>query len=228
MKVLKSLIDLFYPKTCVHCDVYLLQEETILCTKCRFDLPLFTAKSEQNNLITKTFEGKMNVEAAYSLLYFRKHGITKSLIHDLKYKGNQEVGEFLAYLTYDQIKNFKVFSTVDYIVPVPLHRKKLRKRGYNQLTYFGETLSNLLSVQYKTSVLKRGLATKTQTLKSRFDRFLTSKEKFYISNTDTFKNKHVLLIDDVITTGATLESCMQELCKTSGIKISILTMAYTE
>ena len=122
----------------------------------------------------------------------------------------------------------KEFSTVDFIVPVPIHAKKKKIRGYNQVTKFGECLSMHLNVPLNEDVLIRQSATKTQTLKSRFERFNDLESKFSARNTAVFKEKHILIIDDVITTGATLEACAQELLKTPGIKISILTMSYTE
>lgn len=228
MKLLENFINLFYPKICVHCETHLLQDEDILCTNCRFDLPFTHSTEIIKNDVYNSFNGKIPIESAFSLLYFRKESITKSLIHDLKYKDNQDVGKFLAYLTFARIKAFEVYKSIDAIIPVPLHPKKERKRGYNQLTLFGKTLASLLYTSYNTAILRRGLQTKTQTLKSRFERFTSNQSKFYIDDFSTLENKHVLLIDDVITTGATLEACAHELLKIKNIRISVLTMAYTE
>jgi len=163
-----------------------------------------------------------------SFLFYRRKGKTKTLIHHLKYKSNQQIGEFIGDWFGSILKSAKQFSDIDFIIPVPLHPKKLKSRGYNQLTTFGLTLAKQLNTSYCPYVLVRTSATKTQTFKQRFERFSNTETKFSVIDYTFFKNKHVLLIDDVITTGATLESCCKELLKTDNIKISIVTMAYTE
>ena len=228
MKLLKDLFYLFYPNICANCNEQLLQNEKVICTFCRHDLPLTNFQSYTKNKVSRIFSGRITIEKAYSLLFFRKQGITKNLIHDLKYKGNEEVGVFFGNWIGEIVAKNKEFSTVDFIVPVPIHAKKKKIRGYNQVTKFGKCLSMYLKVPLNEDVLIRQSATKTQTLKSRFERFNDLESKFLARNTSIFKEKHILIIDDVITTGATLEACAQELLKTPGIKISILTMSYTE
>ena len=228
MKLLKDLFYLFYPNICANCKEQLLQNEKVICTFCRHDLPLTNFQSYTKNKVSRIFSGRITIEKAYALLFFRKQGITKNLIHDLKYKGNEEVGVFFGNWIGEIVAKNKEFSTVDFIVPVPIHAKKKKIRGYNQVTKFGECLSMHLKVPLNEDVLIRQSATKTQTLKSRFERFNDLESKFSAKNTSIFKEKHILIIDDVITTGATLEACAQELLKTPGIKISILTMSYTE
>jgi competence protein ComFC len=228
MKLLKDLFYLFYPNICANCNEQLLQNEKVICTFCRHDLPLTNFQSYTKNKVSRIFSGRITIEKAYALLFFRKQGVTKNLIHDLKYKGNEEVGVFFGNWIGEIVAKNKEFSTVDFIVPVPIHAKKKKIRGYNQVTKFGECLSMHLKVPLNEAVLIRQSATKTQTLKSRFERFNDLESKFSAKNTSIFKEKHILIIDDVITTGATLEACAQELLKTPGIKISILTMSYTE
>lgn len=228
MKLLKDFFDLFYPNICANCKEQLLQNEKVICTFCRHDLPLTNFKSYTRNKVSSIFSGRITIEKAYALLFFRKQGITKNLIHDLKYKGNESVGVFFGNWIGEIVAKNKEFSTVDFIVPVPIHAKKKKVRGYNQVTKFGECLSMHLKVPLNEDVLIRQSATKTQTLKSRFERFNDLESKFSARNTSIFKEKHILIIDDVITTGATLEACAKELLKTPGIKISILTMSYTE
>ena len=228
MKLLKDLFYLFYPNICANCSEQLLQNEKVICIFCRHDLPLTNFQSYTKNKVSRIFSGRITIEKAYSLLFFRKQGVTKNLIHDLKYKGNEEVGVFFGNWIGEIVAKNKEFSTVDFIVPVPIHAKKKKIRGYNQVTKFGECLSMHLKVPLNEDVLIRQSATKTQTLKSRFERFNDLESKFSARNTSVFKEKHILIIDDVITTGATLEACAQELLKTPGIKISILTMSYTE
>ncbi|WP_317168364.1 MULTISPECIES: ComF family protein [unclassified Polaribacter] len=180
------------------------------------------------NKITKTFYGRIIIEKANSLLFYRKTGITKKLIHELKYKGNEEVGVFFGNWLGEILIENNEFLDVDVIIPVPLHPKKRRERGYNQVSKFGETLSHHLEKPFVENILLRTSTSKTQTFKARFERFNNNDTKFQLSNLTALKNKHILLIDDVITTGATLEACAKELQKIEGVKISILTMAYTE
>ena len=228
MKILTDFFRLFYPELCVNCDHQLTHNEHLLCTFCRHDLPVINYSNYKDNIVSNIFYGRVTIEKANSLLYFRKESITKKLIHQLKYKGNEEIGSFIGDWWGEILKKNNEFSEVHVIIPVPLHPKKLKQRGYNQVTKFGERLSFHLKKPFIEDILLRTSTSKTQTFKARFERFNNIDTKFQVKDTSTYKNKHILLIDDVITTGATLESCAKELQKTHGIKISILTMAYTE
>jgi competence protein ComFC len=228
MKILNDFFRIFYPDLCVNCENQLEKNENTICTFCRHDLPLTNFTNYSENKIAKTFYGRIIIEKANTLLFYRKEGITKKLIHELKYKGNEEIGSFFGNWLGEILKQNNEFSDINLIVPVPLHPKKLKQRGYNQVSKFGEKLSYHLNKPFLENVLLRTSTSKTQTFKARFERFNNNETKFQSNNTSSFKNKHILLIDDVITTGATIESCAKELQKTEGVKISILTMAYTE
>jgi ComF family protein len=228
MKLLKDLRTLFYPEICANCKQQLIQNEKIICTFCRHDLPLTNFKSYTKNKINTIFYGRVTIEKAFALLFLRKKGITKNLIHQLKYKGVEEIGVFFGDWIGEILLENQEFSKVDFIIPVPIHTRKKKIRGYNQVTKFGQCLEQHLKTPFIEGVLVRRSATATQTLKSRFERFNDLDTKFSLINSVIFENKHILIIDDVITTGATLEACALELLKTTGIKISILTMAYTE
>lgn len=228
MRFLKDLFYLFYPKTCVICDDRLIENEVTICTLCRHDLPLTNFINYTDNKATQAFYGRILIEKAFSLLFYRKKGSTQKLVHDLKYKGNEEIGVFFGNWLGEILKENKEFSAIDYIIPVPLHPKKLRERGYNQVTKFGQTISKHLNIDYLENYLVRISSTKTQTFKARFERFNNIDTKFLLTEPSFFDNKKVLLIDDVITTGATLEACAKEFLKSKNCSISILTMAYTE
>lgn len=228
MKILKSVFRLFYPELCANCENQLTENESLVCLFCRHDLPLTNFTDYSENKITKAFYGRVAIEKANTLLFYRKEGIAKKLIHELKYKGNEEIGNFFGNWLGEILKENNEFSTIDFIIPVPLHPKKLRQRGYNQVTKFGERVSHHLKKPFVENVLLRTSTSKTQTFKARFERFNNNDTKFEVKEATLLKNKHVLLIDDVITTGATLEACAKELQKIEGVKISILTMAYTE
>ena len=228
MQFLKDFFYLFYPKLCAICENKLVTNENILCTYCRHDLPLTGYTDYRKNKVTEIFYGRVPIEKGMSLFFFRKKGKVKALIHQLKYKGNEEIGSFIGNWFGELLSESKEFEGVDYIIPVPLHKNKFKKRGYNQVTKFGETLSVILNIPYKEQLLIRASSTKTQTLKQRFDRFINIDTQFLLTDVSYCKDKHILLIDDVITTGATLEACSKELLKTKGIQISIATMAFTE
>lgn len=228
MNLLKELFYLFYPRACITCQNTLVSNEILICLNCRHDLPIICYNNFEKNDISKLFKGKIPIYKAASFLSFTKVGKTKKIIHHLKYKGRQEIGTFIGDWFGKILWDSKQFNEIDYIIPVPLHRKRLRERGYNQLTTFGESLSEQLNIKYLENILIRTGATKTQTFKKRIERFKNTDTKFVLLNNQIFENKHVLLIDDVVTTGATLEACCKELLKTKGIKISIVTMAITQ
>lgn len=228
MLFLKDILHLFYPNLCVSCSTSLLKSERILCAFCRHDLPIINTNNFNNNEITNAFYGRINIKKATSFLYFNKKNSTQKLIHQLKYKGNQEVGTFIGNWFGSNLKEHHFFNDIDCIIPVPLHPKKEKTRGYNQLTTFGKSLSEIANIVYKDELLLRISSTKTQTLKERFERFSNSNTVFHLTNTSALKNKHILLIDDVITTGATIEACCNELLKTENITISIATISYTQ
>jgi len=210
---------LFFPEFCLGCNVLLIKEEKKICITCRHDLPAIDLKLNNSDFLNLVFYGRVTLQESASLLYFRKSGKVQNIIHNLKYKGREDVGILLAK---------KRFQTIDAIVPVPLHKKKLRQRGYNQLTTFGMRLAEIYQKPYVEDVLVRKYANTSQTFKDAFSRWMNVKEIFDVQNTEILTNKHVLLIDDVITTGATLEACSIALLKINGVKISILTLAKAE
>lgn len=228
MQFLRDILELFYPKLCATCANSLLNNELVVCLLCRYDFPVIEITDFKNNQVMSAFYGRVPLQNAVSFLYFRKKGKAKTLIHLLKYKGRQEIGTFLGDWFGYELQQSNQLDDIDYIVPVPLHPKRLKERGYNQLTTFGQRLSLALSTSYMPNVLLRNEATKTQTLKQRFERFDNVTTKFKLTDTSIFNNKHVLLIDDVITTGATIEACCNELLKAKNITISVATIAYTE
>ncbi len=226
--IFKDLLNLFYPNICYGCQKPLLKSEDVLCSFCRHNLPIINIKNFENNEIINSFYGKIPIKKASSFLYFRRKSISQELIHQLKYKGKQNIGSFIGKWFGSTLKETDFFNNIDYIIPVPLHHKKMKTRGYNQLTEFGKELSKISNIPYLKSILLRGTTENTQTLKQRFERFSNTKSSFYISDTNFLENKNILLIDDVITTGATLEACCNELLKTKNITINIATICYTK
>ena len=228
MQFLIDIRNIFYPDICLGCETVLTVNENTLCTTCLFDLPLTNYLKTNNSSIEKIFFGRIKIEKATALLFYHKKGITQKIIHNLKYKGYEEIGVYLGNWLGKEIKKSKYFNTIDYIIPVPLHKKRLKSRGYNQVTKFGERLAFYLEKPFIKNVLVRQSASLTQTKKSRVDRWKNVKELFFLNDETIFENKHVLIIDDIITTGATIESCANELFKTKNITISVVVMAVTE
>ena len=194
--MVKYLLNLLFPKLCMGCDSLLLQNEKIICTNCNHHLPYTNHHILAGNDTTKKFYG---ISAA--MLYFHQKGIVQNLIHNLKYKKHQEIGTLLGKWYAKDLESVANIKTVSEIIPVPLHKKRLEERGYNQITTFCEALSKELKIPYNPNLLYR---------------------------TEADSNKHFLLVDDVMTSGATLEACAKALLKIPNSKVSIVTIAYTQ
>lgn len=223
--VFKSIIDLFFPKVCAGCHSLLLTNETVLCTVCRHEIPLTQYHLHTNNEAVKKFYGKIDIQHASAFLYYNKKGIVQELIHNLKYKGHQQIGTVLGEWYVEDLKKVIPETPFDVIIPVPLHPKKFRERGYNQVSTFGRALSKGLNVAYADTVLYRKKYSKTQSKKDLLGRSENIENLFDVIDSEKNHNKHFLLIDDVLTTGATLEACCRALLKIPGARISIACMA---
>ena len=220
-----NLLNLFFPKVCLGCKSYLGDNEVHLCVNCRHQLPLTNFHFNQNKTIHNILYGRVKLEQATALLYFTKKGIVQQLLHNLKYRGHEEIGSFLGKWLGDELKQIEDFKAIDIVIPVPLHKSKIKKRGYNQVSKFGIEIANALQIGYNSSVLQKISNTKTQVFKDRLMRTSETKTIFSINDTQLLKGKHILLVDDIITTGATIEACATALNAIENIKISIATMA---
>lgn len=223
--MLKNLLNLFFPKVCYACSHLLTDNENHICTTCRHNLPVTDFHFENNNTVEKVFYGRIKLEQATALLKFEKKGIVQQLLHNLKYRSHETISKVLGEWLGNELKNVEAYSTIDIVIPVPLHKNKLRKRGYNQVAKFGVEIAKALNAEYIDSVLVKTTATKTQVFKKRISRWNNSNEVFAIKNKVLIKGKHILLVDDIITTGATIESCVNILIKAEDVKISVATMA---
>lgn len=222
-----DLLNLFYPQICNCCGSELLGKENIICTSCLHKLPLTGFHLDNENAVKKVFTGRLDIENATALLYFRKKGMVQELIHNLKYRGHREISTYLGDWYGELLADTSQFGTIQAVIPVPLHPKKLRSRGFNQVEGFGKAIANKLQIEYLDDVLVKKSTTRSQTLKNRLARWGQIEETFMIENTQKAENKHLLLVDDLITTGATLEACTHKLQKINGVKISMATMAIT-
>ncbi|GAA3570294.1 ComF family protein [Snuella lapsa] len=221
----KSLVNLFFPKVCYACLNLLQDNEETVCVDCRHNLPVTNYHFNNDNSVLKVFYGRVKVENATALLRFEKKGIVQQLIHGLKYRGYESVGVFLGQWLGNELKTIQAYSTVEMVIPVPLHKNKLKKRGYNQVAKFGQHIAAVLNCNYNDEVLVKITNMKSQVNKKRFARWQNNETLFALQTPETIENKHILLIDDIITTGATLEACINVLNQAQNVKISVATMA---
>jgi ComF family protein len=227
---LKSLLDdfiiLFYPSLCAGCQASLVRGEEVICICCQADLPKTGFEKIMDNQVSQLFWGRAEIQLATAFCGFDKGGIMQHFMHQLKYKGSKEVGEMLGKLLGNDLKSSRPYLEIDLIIPVPLHPKRERKRGYNQSTEIGRGISAAMNKPLITGNLIRNHYSETQTNKGRFERWENVKELFSVKNPESLEGKHILLIDDVVTTGSTLEACANVLLKVPGVRVSIATLAY--
>tara|TARA_R110000868_G_scaffold37619_1_gene132822 strand:+ start:2303 stop:2923 length:621 start_codon:yes stop_codon:yes gene_type:complete len=199
--------------------------EHAVCTNCRNELPVTNFHFNNDDTVLKVFYGRVKIENATALLRFEKKGIVQQLIHGLKYKGHESIGVFLGDWLGGELKTVKIYNSIDIVIPVPLHQKKLKKRGYNQVAKFAQHIANALEVSYRDDILLKVTNTESQVLKQRLARWNNTNELFLLENKQDIANKHILLVDDLITTGATMEACITVLNQAENIKISVVSMA---
>lgn len=224
--MLSDFIALLFPHVCVSCGKSLYKNEESICTYCAYYLPRTNFHLDSNNPVAKIFWGRVAIYSAAAYYGFNKGGKVQHLIHQLKYKGQKHIGSTVGSLYGLELKYCEDFNTVDVVVPVPLHPKRQKKRGYNQSDSFAQGLAESMQVAVDLKTLYRALESETQTKKSRFLRWQNVESLFQLHNPGVLEGKHILLVDDVITTGATLEACAHTLLQVPGVKVSVVTIAY--
>lgn len=218
-------IDLLYPNLCLICNESLMSTESQLCLSCFSKMPKTNYHLLQDNPVEKRFWGKVPVERATSFLFFQKGSDFQKLIHELKYRGNKEVGVTMGKFAAADLLDSDDFKSIDLIVPVPLHEKKEAKRGYNQSEMICNGLAEILGMPVVTDNLYRTAENTTQTRKSVFERYENTLGIFGLKNPAEFEGKHILIVDDVLTTGSTVEACIQALLQAKNTRISVFTLA---
>jgi ComF family protein len=228
--MIKALLDLFYPRLCVVCEHTLLDDEEHLCMKCEYNLPVTNCFEVAENEVYLMFRSQAKISFAGSSLYFKKGGGVQNILHQIKYKENGKLAVYLSRLFASDIQEFlkKSEEGVDCLIPVPIHHRKKRKRGYNQSELIANGLSSIMDIPVETKVLRSSRKKSTQTRKSRFDRWLNTSRAFQVKDLQKLEGKHVLLVDDVITTGSTLLRCIAELQKIPELRISIYSLAVAD
>ena len=227
-RLVSDFICLLYPDLCNGCGIQLFHGERQICSKCLYDLPYTDFDQYSDNPIAKLFWGRIRCHNAMAMLYFRKESKVQNLIHRLKYKNQTSVGLVLGRLLGERLLQSDNYFDADLIIPIPLHPKKERIRGYNQSTFIAEGIAEILNIPVSHTNLIRQKNTESQTKKSRYQRFENMQCVFMVSDPESLKDKHILLIDDVITTGATFEACGAILLGHSIKKLGIVALAYTE
>lgn len=226
--ILSDFFNLFFPKICVGCHEELLRGEKILCQKCLYGLPKTNYHKVIDNDIKFSFNIDSNITFAAAYCYYTKKGVFQEIIHNFKYKQQKQVGTLLGLLFGKDLAKTSHFQTIDKIVPVPLHARKYKKRGYNQSEYIARGLSKALDKPVLTDSLIRKIYTQTQTKKNAEERWENVKEAFAIQNTGQLKNQHILLVDDVLTTGSTLKACSNVILQVENTKVSIATLGIAQ
>lgn len=225
MKLFKSLVNLLFPRVCAACGNLLLEGEETVCTTCRFLLPKTGYENNPNNPLAQIFFGQMPFNAVSAEFFFSKSGKVQHLIHGLKYNHCRENGIFLGREIGKSLLKAADYQGINYIIPIPLHPKKEKIRGYNQSHVIAEGISETMDIPIAEKCLVRKVFTDTQTKKSREERWNNVKDIFDVINPLQLTGNHVLLVDDVLTTGATLMSAGKALMQVEGIKISVVTAA---
>jgi ComF family protein len=220
------MLNLIFPKVCCHCKAPLSRSEEVLCAECIHSLPIAGYHKTGSGILKEKFYGRIAVQNATALLYFQKKGMVQELLHSLKYRGRKEIGVFFGKWLGAELAENPLYAEIDAVIPVPLHKQKLKKRGYNQVESFAKEIAIALQVPYLDNVLVKISKSGSQVFKTRVLRF-EAEEVFVAQNLEEIKNKHILLVDDIVTTGATLEKCTLQLLKADEVKISIATIATT-
>ncbi len=223
-----NFVNLFYPRVCNACGRPLFRSEEVICTRCLFRLPQTNFHLHKENPISRIFWGRVPIYSATSFLFFNKGGKVQHLIHRLKYKRKPEVGIYLGRQLGFQLMDSPLFREVDIILPVPLHPKKEYIRGYNQSAKIAHGLEQSMTARFQPDNLIRKVHSSSQTKKSRYSRWENVKGIFDIKKPALLQGKHILLVDDVITTGATLEACSETILQVPDVKLSVASLAYAQ
>ncbi len=218
---LTQLVELFYPNLCFACQQSHAAPKSAMCIRCEFHIVPTQYHTMEDNPVMERFAGRVQLAHATTCFEFTKGGLLQQLIHQLKYKNEPQVGVELGRIFGRMLKETAPYDTVDYIIPVPLHPKKQHKRGYNQAAMIAQGLAEGMQKEWSEKYLIRNTNTATQTKKSRLDRFANVQNAFDVVQAEALEGKHLLLVDDVITTGATLEACASKLLAAAQCRVSL-------
>jgi len=223
--MLSALADLFFPPICTSCGNHLFKNEVEICQMCIRRLPrTYFEKRPHDNLVSALMWGRCKIELAYALFFYRKGERVQHLLYEIKYRGNDKLGVELGRQVAKSILKSES-PNFDLIIPIPLHPRKKRKRGFNQAEIIANGISEILQVKVDIHSVFRNIHTVSQTRKGRFERWQNVENIFSVQDPSGLLNKHVLLVDDVITTGSTIEACVNKLTTLEGVQVSVATIA---
>lgn len=225
---LYSFISLLFPRCCVVCGRPLAKGEECICAMCNINLPRTNYHLQKDNQVEQLFWGKIPLERATSFFFYRKGSDFRQILHQLKYGGQKEIGAIMGRYMASELSASGFFEGIDVIVPVPLHKRKQRIRGYNQSEWIARGISAVTGIRVDTEVIVRRKHTETQTRKSTFERWENVDGIFELHHAESLKGKHLLVVDDVLTTGAATVACASGLVEIEGVRISVLTLAVAE
>jgi ComF family protein len=225
-EIKNSFLHLLFPHVCAGCGSDVVSEASLLCMRCIARMPETNFHIYANNPIEKIFWGRLPLVSATAQYYFTKESLMQYLMHELKYKGNKQLGLQMGRLMGNDFQQTHRFGYIDALVPLPLFPAKEKRRGYNQAAVLCEGIAEVLNVEVLRDVVIRIEHTDTQTKKGRMERWRNMQGKFELLNPGKIQGKHVLLVDDVVTTGATLEACGHELAAANNAKLSVATLCY--
>ncbi len=225
MRWMDDFVGLFFPRVCNSCGAVLLRNEEQICTQCLMSLPKTNFHLHLENPVTEIFAGRFPIRAASAYLYFAKAGRVQRMIHQFKYKRNLELGRVMGRMFGNDLHKSQLFSGLDCVIPVPLHWSKQKARGFNQSEIFGKEIATALNIPLFNGVLVREKATETQTRKSRFERWQNVSYVFRVVEPEKIAEKNILLVDDVITTGATIEAAASTILEVPATSISLAFLA---
>ena len=226
--ILSPLVHFFYPHNCIGCGSDIIEKENFLCLECINDLPHTSFATHAGNPIEKIFWGRIPVTSGMSEFYFSKDSIIQNCIHEFKYWGNKKLGLYLGKMMGKSMLNSNRFSNIDYIIPLPLFTAKEFKRGFNQSSILCSGINEIMNILMVTKNVIRIIHTETQTKKGRIQRWENVEKSFSVIEPFMLKGKHILLVDDVITTGATIEACSREILKIEGVQLSVASLAISK
>lgn len=218
-----AVLHLLFPHVCTGCGSDILSGESVLCMRCIDAMPETNFELHPNNPVEKTFWGRLPLAGATAQFYFTKESLMQHLMHQFKYKGNKDLGLQLGKIMGEQIKKSNRFE-VDALIPLPLFPAKEKRRGYNQATVLCEGMAESMKIPVLDNIIIRPQHTETQTKKGRIERWKNMEGKFILTAPDAIRNKHLLLVDDVVTTGATFEACGNELLKAENVRVSLASL----
>ena len=224
-----DFLSLFFPRLCLACSQPMTTDETYICIHCQATLPETDFHLSKKNPFTERFDGRLRVETAAALFFFTKKSKTQHLVHQIKYADKREAAFELGRCLGQKLIQQPQFQNIDYIVPVPMYSKKRIQRGFNQAELFADGLAEIMQKPVNASALKKTKMTETQTKKSRLERLKNAEDVFHLTDPSVFDNKNVLIVDDVMTSGATLESCANAILEaTPNVKINFATIAFAK